>query len=232
MKHPKTAALTGGIASGKSTVARMFQTLGAAVLDADVVARQVVAPEQPAWREIVAHFGEEILLPDGQLDRKKLGAQVFQQPAERRILEQIIHPRVIAELDRQESLLRQTEPGRVILVDVPLLIEAGMHAAYSNVIVVYVPAATQLHRLMRRDQLIIESARQRMAAQMPLAEKCAYATQIINNDETLERTQAQVQAIYGLLNTKTPRTPRIEDRTYALPPSVPPQAGGSSLNIA
>jgi dephospho-CoA kinase len=196
MRHPKTAALTGGIASGKSTVSRMFQELGAYVLDADVVARQVVEPEQPAWREIVAHFGREILLADGHLDRKRLGAIVFQQPDERRILERIIHPRVIEHINHQEHLLHQTEHDRIIIVDVPLLIEASMHTDYATVIVVYASEATQLQRLMSREQLSEYSARQRLAAQMPLSEKLNYATHIISNDGTLAQTQQQVQAIY------------------------------------
>jgi dephospho-CoA kinase len=196
MKHPKTAALTGGIASGKSTVSRMFQKLGAYVLDADVVARQVVEPEQPAWQEIVAHFGHEILLADGHLDRKRLGAIVFQQPDERRILERMIHPRVIEQINHQEHLLHQTEHDRIIIVDVPLLIEASMHTDYATVIVVYASEATQLQRLMSREQLSEHAARQRLAAQMPLSEKLNYATHIISNDGTLAQTQQQVQAIY------------------------------------
>jgi dephospho-CoA kinase len=196
MRHPRTAALTSGIASGKSTVSRMFRELGAYVLDADVVARQVVEPEQPAWREIVAHFGREILLADGHLNRKHLGAIVFQQPDERQILERIIHPRVIENINYQEQRLHQTDRERIIIVDVPLLIEAAMHTDYSTVIVVYVSEATQLQRLMSREQLSEQAARQRIAAQMPLSEKLNYATHVISNDGTLAQTQQQVQAIY------------------------------------
>jgi len=174
----------------------MFQVLGAHVLDADIVARQVVEPEQPAWREIVAHFGQKILLGNGQLDRKKLGAIVFHQPDERRMLEQIIHPRVIADINRQEQFLRETDPERVVLVDVPLLIEAAMHTDYAIVIVVYVAEAIQLQRLMRRDHISEEIARQRIAAQMPLAEKIKYATYTINNAYSFEHTLKQVSVIY------------------------------------
>ena len=196
LKHPRTAALTGGLASGKSTVSRMFQALGAHVIDADIVARQVVEPEQPAWREIVTHFGQEILLDDGQLDRKKLGAIVFHQSDERRMLEQIIHPRVIADINRQEQFLRETAPESVVLVDVPLLIEAAMYTDYAIVIVVYVAEAIQLQRLMCRDHISEEVARQRIATQMPLCEKIHYATDIINNEETIDRTRQQVETIY------------------------------------
>ena len=181
----------------------MFQVLGAHVIDADLVARQVVEPEQPAWREIVAHFGQKILLGNGQLDRKKLGAIVFHQPDERRMLEQIIHPRVIADINRQEQFLRETDPERVVLVDVPLLIEAAMYTDYAIVIVVYVAEAIQLQRLMRRDQISEEIARQRIAVQMPLSEKIHYATYIINNDDTIERTREQVKTVYqNMLNVE------------------------------
>ena len=101
-----TIGLTGGIASGKSTVSQIFQELGAYVIDADLVARQVVEPERPAWKEIVAHFGQDILLDNGQINRKKLGMLVFNQPEERRILEHIIHPQVIKDINRQEQLIR------------------------------------------------------------------------------------------------------------------------------
>jgi dephospho-CoA kinase len=196
MKHKKTAALTGGIASGKSTVSRMFQELGAYIIDADHVARQVVEPEQQAWQAIVTHFGQEILLDDGHIDRKKLGAIVFNQPEERRILERIIHPRVIEEINHQEQRIRKTDPERVVLVDVPLLIEASMHTDYATVIVVSVSEEIQLKRLMDRDHISENVARQRIAAQIPLSEKITYATHIINTDDTIERTQQQVQAIY------------------------------------
>lgn len=201
MKHPKTAALTGGIASGKSTVSRMFQKLGAYIIDADIVARQVVEPGLPAWKDIVAHFGQDILLDDGCIHREKLGAIVFNQPEARRILEQIIHPRVIDDIDRQEQQIRNTDQERVILVDVPLLIEASMHTNYLTILVVYVSEEVQLERLMARDALSEQVARQRIAAQMPLNEKVKYATHIINNSGTNEQTRKQVLSMYQNLLT-------------------------------
>lgn len=199
MKHPKTAALTGGIASGKSTVSRMFRELGAMILDADVIARQVVEPGQPAWCEILAHFGNEMRTAAGQLDRRKLGAYVFQHAAERRILEAIIHPRVIAEMNRQEQQIHQNDPQQIIIADVPLLIEANMHTDYQTVLVVYVSEPIQLQRLMQRDHLPEEIARQRMAVQMPLAEKVAYATYVIKNESAVEQTRQHVREIYQTL---------------------------------
>lgn len=199
MKHPRTAALTGGIASGKSTVAAMFQDLGAVIIDADIVARQVVEPEQPAWHEIVNVFGKAILLKNGRLDRRRLGALVFRSAEKRRVLEQIIHPRVIAEIDRQEASFRKTAPETIILVDAPLLIEANMHTDYATILVVYVPENIQMQRLMTRDGLSEAEARERITAQMPLAEKCAYATHVIENDGTMEHTREQVMTMYHTL---------------------------------
>ena len=196
MKHPRTAALTGGIASGKSTVSAMFRDCGAAVIDADIIARQVVEPDLPAWREIAALFGREIFHKDGQLDRKHLGALIFRSPEKRQLLESFIHPRVIAEIDRREAALRKATPDAVVVVDVPLLIEADMHREYRTIVVVYVPEAIQMQRLMSRDGLPEAAARQRLAAQMPLVEKRNYATCIIDNTTTLTQTREQVERTF------------------------------------
>ncbi len=196
----KIAALTGGIATGKSTIARMFQKCGAHLIDADVVARQIVAPGQPAWREIVAHFGQEILRETGELDRKQLGAIIFQHPEERQALNHITHPRVIAEIRREEARLHLRSPKTLIIVDVPLLIETGMHTDYPAVILAYLPEAAQLRRLMERDQLSEADARRRIQAQMPIEEKLRCATHVVNNAGSLEETFRQAQAIYAALS--------------------------------
>ncbi len=196
MKHPRTAALTGGIASGKSTVSTMFRDCGAAIIDADVIARQIVEPDLPAWHEIVALFGQEILHKDGRLDRKHIGALIFRSPEKRRLLEKIIHPRVIAEIDHQEAALRKATPDAIVIVDVPLLIEADMYHEYRTIMVVYVPEAIQIQRLMLRDGLPEHAGRQRLAAQMSLAEKRNYATCIIDNTNTLTQTREQVESIF------------------------------------
>ncbi len=195
----KTAALTGGIATGKSTVSRMFQELGAYLIDADLVARQVVEPGQPAYHEIVAHFGRKIILEDGQLDRKALGAIIFQHPEERERLNQMTHPRVIAAIDDEEARIHADEPERLILVDVPLLIETGMYRSYPAMIVVYAPEIVQLQRLMERDRLSAEDARRRIAAQMPIDDKLCYATHVIRNIDNREETFAQVKNVFEYL---------------------------------
>ena len=203
-KQNHIAALTGGIASGKSTIARMFRDLGAYVIDADVVARQVVEPGKPAWQQIIEHFGREVLLENQQLDRKKLGTIIFHHPQERTILNQITHPRVIERIDREIQDVQETSPNQVIVVDVPLLIEASMHTAYTTVIVVYVPQDVQLHRLMERDQFSLSEAQHRIQAQMPLSEKVKYATHVIHNDQSLDKTGEQVIAVYQQLYRETP----------------------------
>ncbi len=199
-KSLKTASLTGGIASGKSTVARMFQELGAYVIDADVVARQVVEPGQPAWKEIVEHFGEDILREHSQINRKKLGAIIFQQPEERRTLNQITHPRVIERIDREIEEVHRQQPQRLILVDVPLLIEADMQHDYNTILVVYVPKLVQLSRLMERDKITEKEAFKKIHSQMPLDEKVQYATHVVRNHESLDNTREQVREIYGELS--------------------------------
>lgn len=196
MKHPRTAALTGGIASGKSTVSNMFRECGACIIDADVIARQIVEPNLPAWHEIVALFGREVLHKGDRLDRNQLGTLIFRSPKKRQLLEGIIHPRVIAEIDRQETALRKASPDAVVIVDVPLLIEADMHREYRAIMLVYVSDNIQMQRLMSRDGLPEHAARQRLAAQMPLAEKRNYATGIIDNTNTLTQTREQVKKIF------------------------------------
>ena len=195
----KTAALTGGIATGKSTVSRMFKELGAHLIDADLVARQVVEPGQPAYQEIVAHFGQAILLENGQLDRKALGAIIFQHPEERERLNQMTHPRVIAAIDAEEARIHANESERLILVDVPLLIETGMYRSYPAVILVYAPENMQLQRLMERDRLSAEDARRRIAAQIPIDDKLRYATHVIRNAGRQDETLAQVKMVFKQL---------------------------------
>ncbi|MBL0386273.1 dephospho-CoA kinase [Tumebacillus sp. ITR2] len=190
------AGLTGSIATGKSTVSALFEALGAVIIDADKIVRQVQQPGQKAYEDIVEAFGEEILLPDGALDRAKLGALVFGNEANRTRLNGIVHPRVREERDRQTQAALALDPNAVIIWDIPLLIETGMHTQVDKTIVVYVDAETQLARLLSRDELPLEAARQRIAAQMPIEEKKRYADFLIDNRGTLQETQAQVRKIW------------------------------------
>ena len=186
--------LTGGIGSGKSMVAQMFAQLGAAVVDADQLARDVVEPGQPALQEIAASFGPEVLLPDGRLDRPRLAGIIFADPAERAKLDAITHPRIRARMD-EEIEARRSGPG-VLLVDIPLLYENDRVNTVEKVIVVWVDPPTQLRRLSQRGGLSAEAARQRISAQMPLDAKRARADHVIDNSGRLEDTRRQVEAIY------------------------------------
>lgn len=190
--------LTGGIASGKSTVSEMLARFGADIIDADCIAREIVEPGQKAWEQIVKCFGEAILFPDGAIDRKKLGTIVFADEKERKKLEEITHPEIRRRI--REKLDAVREAGRrVAVLDIPLLIEVGWTDMVQQLWLVYIDRDTQLERLMRRDNLTVAEAQQRLAAQMPLADKRKYADVIIDNGGSLEDTAAQVQKAWDKL---------------------------------
>ncbi|TMB71547.1 MAG: dephospho-CoA kinase [Chloroflexi bacterium] len=192
----RVLGLTGGIGSGKSMVAQIFARLGAVVIDADQLAREVVEPGQPALQEIATAFGRDVLLSDGRLDRSKLAGIIFADPAERARLDAITHPRIRARMD-EEIKARRSGPG-VLIVDIPLLYENDRTHSVERVIVVWVDPQTQLRRIRRRDGLSAEAARQRIAAQMPLDAKRARADHVIDNSGSREDTRRQVEAIYHL----------------------------------
>lgn len=193
----KLVALTGGIASGKSTVARMLRELGAEVLDADEIAREVVEPGQPALDEIVAAFGEGVLGPGGELDRKKLGALVFRDPEARGRLNAIVHPRVRARLAERIARISRSRPDTVVVVDIPLLFDVPLpEYEHLDAIVVYASPQTQLRRLVVRDRLDPEEARVRLQAQLPLQEKLGRARWVVDNEGSLARTREQVARIW------------------------------------
>lgn len=190
--------LTGGIATGKSTVSNHFKELGIPVLDADVVAREVVETGQPALADIVAEFGDEILLPDGSLNRKTLGAVVFGNPEKLAKLNQFTHPRVQASMRAQADAYAKAGVPLIVL-DIPLLLEGKNAAGADAVMVVTVPADVQQERLMARNQLSAENARKRMNSQMPMAEKEQLADYVIDNSGTIADTYEQVDAVLAQL---------------------------------
>jgi dephospho-CoA kinase len=192
----RVLGLTGGIGSGKSVVDAIFAQLGADVVDADALARKVVEPGQPALEEIVSTFGGDMLLPDGRLDRARLGRLIFGDAAARARLNAITHPRIRQRMS-DEVTSRAGRPG-VLILDIPLLLENGRSGDVEKVIVVWVDRATQLQRLMERDRLTAEQANQRIAAQMSLDEKRRRADYVIDNTGTREQTRQQVAAIYQL----------------------------------
>lgn len=198
MERTRIIGLTGGIASGKSTVGRMLRELGAEVIDADQVAREVVAPGSPALAEIVEVFGAGVLLPDGTLDRKALAARVFSDDEARRTLNRITHPRVAAETARRiaEASMRGLP---LVVYEVPLLVENQLHLGMDGVIVVDVPPALQLRRAVERDGMSEEEARARIAAQATRDERLAAASHVIDNAGSIEHTRAQVEAVWRAL---------------------------------
>jgi len=190
------AGLTGGIATGKSTVAGIFASAGARVVDADRIARDAVRPDTAVHADIVAHFGAGILLADGAIDRKQLTVLIFGAPAEQRALERIVHPQVKRQIALQLNRLGRETPGSIVIVDVPLLFETGMDRGLPATILVYAPEAIQIRRLIARDGLTRAEARARVNAQMPIEEKRALATIVIDNSGALENTRRQVLAVY------------------------------------
>ena len=190
----RVLGLTGGIGSGKSLVAEMFRKLGAEVIDADRLARDVVEPGQPALNEIVMAFGRDVLLPDGSLNRVSLAAIIFADAAARQRLNAITHPRIRARMETEVAARNQR--SGILILDIPLLYENGLAGSVEKVIVVWVDPRTQLQRLTERDRLSVDEARRRIAAQMPLDDKRARADEVIDNSGDRERTRRQVQAIY------------------------------------
>jgi dephospho-CoA kinase len=188
--------LTGGIASGKSTVSEAFARLGAKVLDADEVAREVVLPGQPAWLKLQQAFGPEFFHPDGRLNRSKLRRLVFADPEQRSRLNAIVHPEVMREIDFRFEQLTSSAEHAVVLVDVPLLMEVGVAHRFDKVVVVYANESVQVMRLMQRDGLSREEARQALSVQIDLREKAKKADFVIDNSGTPGETQAQVEKVW------------------------------------
>ncbi len=188
--------LTGGIASGKSTVANMLAEKGAYLIDADQLAREVVEPDQPAWREIVGWLGESILLPDRRIDRAGLSRLVFNDRVMLEKLNKIVHPRVGSRFITLSEEIRQKDPGAVVVYDIPLLIEAGMQQIVDVILLVYVPREVQIARLKMRNGLDKKDAEQRLRAQMPLEEKKKYAHTVIDNSGSFDDTARQVEVFW------------------------------------
>ena len=171
--------LTGGIATGKSTVAKMFKQCGTVVINADELARDVVKPGKPAWREIVELFGKTVLNQDRSLNRQALGSIVFRNLINRRQLERIIHPRVAREQTRLTKRAARTDPRAVVIYEVPLLFEAGVDKRVDKIIVVTADRETQIVRLKKRNGLSHAEAIRRINSQMPLAKKIQRADHVL-----------------------------------------------------
>jgi len=193
--------LTGGIASGKSTVSKILAQTGAPVIDADKIAHEVVMPKQLAWEKIVSHFGISVLLDSGQLNRAALGAKVFSNPTERKWLENLIHPLVQAAIE-QAIQVCQHEKKEIVVLDIPLLYEVGWETLVDETWVVSVDATTQLNRLVQRDHLLLVQAQKRIDSQMSLTEKVKRADYVIDNMFDLAKTREQVLKRWNQIRKK------------------------------
>ena len=206
--------LTGGIASGKSTVAKFFQELGAYVIDWDILAQKIECPHQKAWKEIVEYFGKEVLSEDLTLNRQKLAEIVFRDEEKLRRLNYIVHPEVFKEDQRITEEISRADPEALIVKDIPLLgesnsplIELGIFKKLDKVLVVYASEGNQLKRLTEKGMSRVE-AKERIKAQMPLSEKVKIADLVIYNDGSLEETRRQVEKIYKELKREKPTLKR------------------------
>jgi dephospho-CoA kinase len=199
--RPVRIGLTGGIGSGKSMVAQRLRELGAAVVDADAIAREVVAPGGPAYAAIVRAFGEGVLCRDGSLDRKALAARVFADEAVRRQLNALTHPHIRRRMAEEGARLAATPGVEVIVFDIPLLLETtdGSDLGLEGVVVVTAAEAVRIARLTARDGLTPGDARRRLDAQMPLAQKVARADWVIDNNGSAEQTGEQVLKLWEAL---------------------------------
>ncbi|WP_372677269.1 dephospho-CoA kinase [Desulfosarcina sp.] len=197
------AGLTGGIASGKSTISRFLSAAGARVVDADKIAREVVEPGTPGYDAILAFFGRTIILPDGNIDRKRLGEIIFNDPDKKARLDAIVHPLVVERSAEMIAQITAETPNAVVIMDVPLLIEAGMARDLEEVIVVYVPETLQLERLMNRDGIDEPAAMARIRSQMPIEEKRKRATLVIDNSGTPDDSRRAALAVFQHLKQRS-----------------------------
>jgi dephospho-CoA kinase len=196
----KVIGLTGNIACGKTIVAKMFEELGARIIDADYIARLVVEPGEPAWKEIVEKFGPEILNPDDTINRKELGDIVFKDKEKREELNNITHPRII---ERIKLILEEyrKEKVEVVIIEAALIVEkGGMKPIISGLILITADEEAEITRLIKRDGVSRKQAITRIKSQMPLSEKIKYANYIIDNSGNLKDTRNQVREVWKKIN--------------------------------
>ncbi len=189
--------LTGGIASGKTTVANILKKKGAAVLDADKVSKELVKKGEPAFKDIIKVFGNQVVDKEGNLKRNELSKIVFYDDTMRLKLEKIIHPRVIENFKQKIEEIKKNSPNKIIVMDVPLLIESNMNKMTDEVWVVAVSKEIQLQRIIDRDKISYKDALRKIESQMPLEEKLKYADRVINTDKTLKDTEKKVISFWN-----------------------------------
>jgi dephospho-CoA kinase len=188
--------LTGNIASGKSNAARVFAELGACIIDADAIAHELMLPGHETYDSVTQAFGDAILNVDRTINRKALGHLIFGEQEKRLLLNSLVHPAVIAEVDKRITEAEKTNPRGIIIVDAALMVETGYYKLYDRLIVVTCTSSLQLARLVNRDELTLEQARARIMAQMPVEEKLKVAHYTIETSGTLRQTREQIEAIY------------------------------------
>lgn len=204
MKKRPVIGITGGPASGKSLVAREFKRLGADVIDADRVAREVLAPGKEAYKEVVRAFGSGVLRPDGTIDRKALAKIVFSDPERLALLNSITHPPIIEIIKKRISVMRRSEAKGPVVVDAPLLFETGLDTEMDAVIVVRADMEEMVRRIMARDGLSRSEALSRIGAQMPVDEKARRADYVIDSSKDPDRTRAEARRLYEVIGGKAP----------------------------
>jgi dephospho-CoA kinase len=187
--------LTGGVASGKTAVSQILREEGAYIIDADQIARDLVQPHTATWNELIRVFGKEILQEDGSIHRKRLARRVFSDPEERRLLNQILHPRIKTEMDRRVREIGRKDPSAIIVIDAALLIELGGHREMDQVIVVTSTEEQQIERLTKRDGVDREEAQRILSSQMGLEKKLKAADFVIRNEGSLEETKRRTREI-------------------------------------
>ena len=199
--------LTGGIATGKSTVSKMFRDRGAKIVDADQIAREVVEPGTIGVKRVAERFGQEFLNEKGEIDRKKLAALVFQDEQARKDLNSLLHPLIRQRMREDTERIFRLNPKAVVIWDVPLLFESQLTDQVDQVIVVYIPESLQIHRLMSRNQLTKEEAIRRIQSQWPIEKKKSLADYVIDNQGSLEKTERQVDQLWNYLVSKNGSSP-------------------------
>jgi len=188
--------LTGGVASGKTAVSQVLKEEGAYIIDADQIARELVQPHKPAWNELIRAFGKEILKEDGFIHRKKLADKVFADPKKRKLLNQILHPRIKEEMDRRTKEIGQKDSEAIVVIDAPLIVELGDHREMDKLIVVASTQTQQIERLKERDGIGPEEALRILSSQMPVEEKVNLADFVIRNEGSLEETKKRAKEVF------------------------------------
>lgn len=192
--------VTGGIGSGKTTVANMLVAKGVPIVDFDILAREVVEPGTKGFDDIVDYFGPQVVADDGTLDRKQLSKIVFGDMEKRKILESFTHPPIFEAFSAQVKALSNQSSAGVIQVVIPLLVELNLQYLFDRLMVVYVPREIQLQRLVERDKITKEAAALILESQIPLDEKIKFADFVVDNSSTLDKTREQVEGVWNSLN--------------------------------